>query len=302
MINSESQFIVIDDAKDVLEETFWDIIDVASHKEVIQEFVDWVSKVLKDILQCSITQVSIPDNMLLFKWFWSWDTVVSLIPEGLISLSEIAEHVSITRWYESTKALARNNWYSFMDRNWWNIDLELSKLQWLSWEKLVIIDDWLNSWKAISKVLSAIQWKFKEVEIRVICNFSWMQELHWSPILQYEFFDPKSIIDVFEVRDIMLWLKYTGAVVKSKDKDSIIWTTYTRPEIAHWKSSIPVDMSKEYCIKIVTLYKRLIDKLELSSISLSHLNQLSWRVSLFGNTNSTFWEAIDKEILYLNSL
>jgi hypothetical protein len=213
-------------------------------------------KTINSSFDRNVTEFVSYDNCKdFFEWLREDEEFILALEDG-IYIDNADFYFSSTRAYNSQNDVLENpKSYSIMQRNWTNIilqDVPLKDTISKSWKnEIVICDDWLFSWDTLQKVIQEllINW-VKIKEIRVILNFSWINEIFWIPIISM--YKPSSCIDWLDERDLFYWTKNWGA--------SFFYNWWLNglpyifnPEIATKKASIPRNVSKKFCLDVLDL-------------------------------------------------
>jgi len=204
---------------------------------------------------------------------------------------------SSTRIYNNKSSVIKNPTnYSIRQRNWNSLDEQNSLLIdsiLKSWKKDVIIcDDWLFSWDTLSDVITKDILNFVK-EIRVILNFSWKDNLNWIPIKSM--LNNTSCIDWLDERDLFYGTKNWGATFFNNNWQ-INWLPYlSSKEIANKKASIPLKNSKNFCINMLNINKKVWGKENIwKQVKLKDLNRISYLEEIY-NPNISITDLLELE-------
>lgn len=292
----QKQFVIIDDSSEIIRETFPNIQIQNYDKEFDQAIAAALQSVFPEdqIINLPTDEISNffqtqSDNM--FR--------ISLLPQWLYGV-HAEQAISMTRVYEWLAWIAENKHNTLLTRTGWPIEWELDKINTLRNWKVAIIDDGLFSGSAVKLILTKLKsaWmKAEDIHIIVANNFSGKDNIDWSPVFALHTINTAELRDVFEARDVMMGWKHSGGTTR------IVWElfgiTYTRPEIAHGKSSIPYHHANHYCKQIIQANIDLMEWIWLLDMELRELLAQSGRKSLLhlhSNQTTTISQALRAEL------
>lgn len=292
---TQKQFVIIDDSSEIIRATFPN----ASIWNYSKEFDQAITTALQTAFPEDLI-INLPTNEISNFFHIQSDDMfsISLLPQWLYGV-HTEQAISMTRVYEWLAWIAENKHNTLLTRTGWAIEWELDKLNTIRNWKVAIIDDGLFSGSAVKQVLSKLKssWmEAKDIHIIVANNFSGKDTIDWSSIISLHTINTAELRDVFEARDVMLGWKHSGGTTR------IAWElfgiTYTRPDIAHGKSSIPIQHTKHYCKQIIQANMDLMEWLGLLDMNIRELLRISGRKSLlhFHTNKVTISQALQAEL------
>ena len=200
-----------------------------------------------------------------------WEFVISL--EDWIYIEDANFYFSSTRTYKNRDSILSNpNNYEILQRNWEKLWYQTKDLIIPSWKEIVICDDWLFSWDTLKKVVENLFYNWVDIkEIRVILNFTWLDNLDWIPIKSM--YRENSCIDWLDERDLFYWTKnWWASFFYLNNLNGLPYISNS--QIANKKASIPKYNSKSFCKNMISLNRDIWQEIRYISSRIIRLINL----------------------------